>query len=404
LADAVEVIEARASAKGLWLRRSIHPSVPVHRIGDPNRIRQVLINLLGNALKFTDTGGLEVCVEADPQSDSPAGLRFAVSDTGIGIEADKVDTVFESFTQADASTTRKFGGTGLGLTISKQLVELMGGRLWLESKFGVGSTFFFTVQTGVQKSQTGRGEEKPQNATEELERRIAGMKILLADDSEDNRFLVTAYLQGTGCSIDSAENGVEAVELFRRNRYDVVVMDGEMPVMDGYTAVREIRRLESENDLDGAETRKTPIFAFTAHAFADRSAMAFDAGYTHLLTKPLRRVTLLESLAKYGATQGPSAPSASGADDVDLSDAVPGYIEKRRVDLSSCYSALARGDLARIATIGHKMKGTGAGYGFPFLTEIGGRIEAAARDGNAEELKVTIDELSSWLGRLQIEG
>jgi signal transduction histidine kinase/DNA-binding response OmpR family regulator len=422
VAEAMEAIEAKASAKGLWLRRTIHPNVPVYRIGDPNRLRQVLMNLLGNALKFTHNGGLEVHVETDAGSDSPAMLRFAVCDTGIGIEPDKVDAVFESFTQADASTTRVYGGTGLGLTISRQLVELMGGRLWLESKVGVGSTFFFTARTGVQESQAERGEKKLQKPTEELERRIAGMRILVADDSEDNRFLVKAYLNGIECSLDFAENGAEAVELFRRNRYDIVLMDGEMPVMDGITAVREIRRIESGNPLHGEATRSTPIFAFTAHAFADRAALAFDAGYTRMLTKPLRRVTLLESLAKYGRTPEPRGAMAAGADDdgherivletnmvepnmveSNIRDAVPGYLEKRRLDLASCRRALAAGNLTLIAGIGHKIRGTGAGYGFPLLTEIGGRMEAAARHGNTDELKVAIDELASWLGRFDNE-
>ena len=141
VAGAVEVVEARAQAKGLWVRQTIDPATPVYLIGDPNRLRQILINLLGNSIKFTEQGGLDVRVE----SDTPGQLRFAVSDTGIGIAPEKVDTVFERFTQADSSTTRKYGGTGLGLTISKQLVELMGGQIWLESKVGQGSTFFFTL-------------------------------------------------------------------------------------------------------------------------------------------------------------------------------------------------------------------------------------------------------------------
>jgi signal transduction histidine kinase/CheY-like chemotaxis protein/HPt (histidine-containing phosphotransfer) domain-containing protein len=422
LAGAAEVVEAKASAKGLWLRQTIDPAIPVYLIGDPNRLRQVLINLLGNSMKFTESGGIEIRVEADPENGAAGRLRFAVSDTGIGIEPDKVNAVFESFTQVDASTTRKYGGTGLGLTISKQLVELMGGRLWLESKVGVGSTFFFTAQLTVQESQAERREERPQTPLEQLERRIAGMRILLVDDSDDNRFLVASYLKRIECSIDAAENGADAVGLFKANRYDVVLMDGEMPVMDGYTATREIRQFETGNQPPEKTMPGTPILAFTAHAFSDKAARAFEAGYTDLLTKPLRRVTLLEALARHGKQRaaalksesmpGPAAAMAAGhggdaggirvVAEPDMRDVAPGYLEKRRAELLSCYDALAEGNLASIQAVAHKMKGTGAGYGFPFLTEIGEKIEMAAREGQADELKARIAELASYLERLDI--
>jgi signal transduction histidine kinase/CheY-like chemotaxis protein len=424
IAGAAEVVETAASARGLWVRRAIDPKVPAYLIGDPNRLRQVLINLLGNSIKFTERGGLEIRVEPDPEDESPGRLRFAIADTGIGIEPDKVKAVFESFTQADASTTRKYGGTGLGLAISKQLVELMGGRLWLESKVGVGSTFFFTIKVALQESQAERSPEKLQMPVDALEQQIAGMRILLADDSEDNRFLVTSYLRGIDCSIDVAENGAEAVELFRGNRYHVVLMDGEMPVMDGYTATREMRRLERASELQAQTGQGTPVLAFTAHAFSDKAAKAFEAGYTDLLTKPLRRVTFLKALARYGKLRAGLAPIVKsgtadepvmqditgGADgsritvliEPEMQDVVPAYLEKRKLDLSSYYEALDAGNLAAIQTIAHNMKGTGAGYGFPFLTEIGEKIEAAARAGRRNELKARIDELASWLGKLDI--
>jgi signal transduction histidine kinase len=158
VAGAIEVVERRVSAKGLWLRQIIDAAVPVYLRGDPNRLRQVLINLLGNSIKFTETGGLEVRVTLDPEDKAPGCLRFAVTDTGI--PADKVDSVFESFSQADASTTRKYGGTGLGLTISKQLVELMQCRIWLESTLGVGTTFYFTARLEVDQNQTERGTHR----------------------------------------------------------------------------------------------------------------------------------------------------------------------------------------------------------------------------------------------------
>jgi signal transduction histidine kinase/CheY-like chemotaxis protein len=404
VAAAAEVVELKAAGKGLWLRQTIDPAIPVFRIGDPNRLRQVLINLLGNSLKFTETGGLEVRVETDPEN---AGrLRFAISDTGIGIAPDKLQAVFESFTQADASTTRKFGGTGLGLTISKQLVELMGGRLGLESAPGVGSTFFFTVPLGVHEDQSERAQDKPQTQLAELERQIAGMTILVTDDSEDNRFLVTSYLRGIDCTIDTAENGAQGVELFRSRRYDVVLMDGEMPVMDGFTATRTIREFERAKRSAGGVGPDTPILAFSAHAFADMGARALAAGYTDLLTKPVRRLTLLEALAKYGhrPASPDSAEEAPKEIDVEpaIEDIIPGYLAKRRAEIPLLRQALAEGDLEYVRATAHKMKGTGTGYGFPFLSEIGAALEAAARDGRTDEALAGVGELARRLAGLEL--
>ena len=284
VARALEVVEVRATAKGLSLSQTMGPGVPHYLIGDPNRLRQMIINLLGNSIKFTDQGGLEVKVELDPENSEPGRLRFAITDTGIGIPEDKLGLIFESFSQADSSTTRKYGGTGLGLTISKQLVELMDGRIWVESEVGVGSTFFFTARFQVQDDQTERtaepGLQNAQASVAELEAMAAGLRILLVDDSEDNRVLILSYLKGTqsgrtDSTIDIAENGLIAVGMFQTGRYDAVLMDVEMPVMDGYQATREIRRIEKET---GAAP--TPVLALTAHAFADMAVKGYEAGFT----------------------------------------------------------------------------------------------------------------------------
>ncbi len=267
IARAMEVVEGRVRAKGLSLRQVIAPGVPVHLVGDPNRLRQIIINLLGNSIKFTDRGGLEVRVELDPDDGRPGRLRFGINDTGIGIPEDKLGVIFESFSQADSSTTRKYGGTGLGLAISKQLVELMGGRIWVESQVGAGSTFFFTAEFQLQENPLEQGlPEKSPSARpiEELEGLVSGLNILLADDSDDNRYLIRSYLKRSEVVIEIAENGEIAARKFREGHYDVVLMDVEMPVMDGYQATAEIRRFEKETGSPA-----TPVLALTAHAFAE---------------------------------------------------------------------------------------------------------------------------------------
>lgn len=407
---AMEVVEGRASAKGLTLRKSVAAGIPFYLAGDPNRLRQVMINLLGNSIKFTEKGGLQVIVEQDPGRNDPGCLRFAVQDTGIGIAPEKLSTVFESFTQADSSTTRKYGGTGLGLTISKQLVELMDGRIWVESEPGVGSTFLFTAKFDVQEDQHERtavherGEVKASAA--DLERQITGLRLLMADDSEDNRFLILSYLKNANCQADIAENGEIAVGKFRASRYDVVLMDVEMPVMDGYMATREIRRMEIESG-----TAPTPILALTAHAFAEMAARGYEAGFTDLLTKPIRKIALLEALVRHGRDRsltvaGQKEPAWTANKIIveeDMEEVVPLYLDKRRAEIPRYREALEGGNFDTIRALAHKMKGTGTGYGSPRLTELGAAIEKAAKAEDALAAKAQVDELAQYLESVKLE-
>ena len=273
-----EIMALRAHEKGLDLVCHVMPDVPTDLVGDPVRLRQILINLIGNAIKFTEKGEVVVEVKlADwefrnakfgtEKDKSEIELLFSVADTGIGIPPEKIEAIFDIFTQADASTTRQYGGTGLGLNISKQLVELMGGRIWVESPVdfglrigdfglkdnskiqipkpkigGSGSAFFFTakfkVQTGIKK-EAYRPEIVPAETLG-----LRPLRILLVEDSEDNRLLILSYLKKTPYQIDIAENGEIAVEKFKSGEYDLVLMDIQMPVMDGYAATKAIRKWE----------------------------------------------------------------------------------------------------------------------------------------------------------------
>ena len=402
-----EMMQVKAAAKNLTIRYRIAPGVPTRLVGDPGRLQQVLINLLGNSMKFTERGGLDVAVELVPESEQPGHLRFAVSDTGIGIPADKLEVIFQDFEQADSSTTRKYGGTGLGLSISRQLVALMQGRIWVESALGTGSTFYFTAKFGLQAgAESAGGMERmveapraaPAAETHAEPAPAPGLRILLADDSDDNRFLILSYLKDSECTIDIAENGRIAVEKFQPGKYDLLLMDVEMPEMDGYTATRMIR--QQERDM-GAEP--TPVLALTAHAFQEAVNRSHEAGFTAHLTKPIRRATLLEALGKHArAPRIESRPQKIRVTvDASLMDLIPNYLDKRRKDLPKLFEALAAGDFAAIRRLGHNLKGTGAGYGFPALTDIGASIEEAASTGNAGSVRVTVDELSRYLEQVE---
>ena len=432
-----EVIALRAHEKGLELAYHVMPDVPSQLVGDPVRLRQILMNLIGNAIKFTENG--EVFVEVKRQGSGPKGQRagdmellFSVADTGIGIPPEKVDVIFDSFAQADTSTTRKHGGTGLGLTISRRLVELMGGRIWVKSKVDQGSTFYFTAKFQVQAepkrylqpppvdmkglkilvvddnatnrmilremlsgwgalvTEAGDGEHgiaelkhametegpyklllldcympgmdgfqvveyikenlhiadmtimmltserrsddiarckklgiacylvKPIKRSELFEaitatigktkmvaeepavtrpaafEDLSGLHILLVEDSVENRLLIQSYLKKTPYQIDIAENGEIAVEKFKSGKYDLVLMDMQMPVMDGYTATREIRKWEGEKGL-----KATSIVALTAYATKEEEQKSLDAGCTAHLTKPIKKARMLEAIYNY---------------------------------------------------------------------------------------------------------
>ncbi len=432
LSRIMDIMVVRAREKKLELSLETAPDTPVCLLGDPKRLRQILINLIGNAIKFTPTGRVTITVE--PVADAPPGtLSFTVTDTGIGIAADKLDAIFESFTQADASTTRRFGGTGLGLAISRRLVELMGGRFSVSSHPGSGSVFqFFTpfdlprgdndeilgqgrkesidlhevpvllvdeqadsrlvlsrllnglgvktalaadVQSGTQafngvehrenpfklvlfscraddidtlsliedlrqkkmwpdlpvivfssyfhEGDLARARDigvgmllKPVKRTElwesmqtllkkepvpppgmtaEDDHAEAGVNLLVVEDSEDNILLIRAFLKRSNHRMDVARNGEEGVEMVKRGNYDLILMDVQMPIMDGYAATRAIRAWERETDR-----KPVPVVALTAHAFAENERQTMEAGCTEHLTKPITKPRLLEAITRLG--------------------------------------------------------------------------------------------------------
>jgi signal transduction histidine kinase/CheY-like chemotaxis protein len=380
LQEAIEIAAVRARAKGLEVSSRIEPNVPTSFIGDPGRLRQILMNLLGNATKFTERGELRVAVEMDSR---PGVLHFTVSDTGIGIPADRLFTIFDSFSQADVSTTRKYGGTGLGLAISKSFVELMGGKIWAQSTLGSGTAMHFTARFSVAEGPVRRPTENVPAALQ-----AGALRVLLADDSEENRFLIRGYLKDSGSIIDEVENGAQAVEQFKQRAYDIVLMDAEMPVLDGYSATREIRAL-------GA----TPIFLLTAHASREARARSFEAGCTEHLTKPIKKAHLLEAINKFVPVRDRIQVSVESW----LKPVVGGYLEKRRGDVQRLRDALGRGDFATIRTLGHQLTGTGGGYGFEPITEIGSALEESALAGDTVRMSASIEALERYLNSVRVE-
>jgi len=530
LNQAMELTAPKARAKRISLLCRLAPNTTMDLMGDPSRLRQILINLLGNAVKFTGSGEIVLSVE---NADVPEEIRFSVRDTGIGIPADKLETVFQDFSQADSSTTRKFGGTGLGLGISRCLVEQMGGNLTVQSVEGEGSTFQFTVhfdrapererQTGGLEDLSGQrvlliddnavnrliqrealaawglesdefagahaalealsdaahppysmaivdsrmpdmdgfetaerlrqimpdlptimltSEAEPGDAVRQGRAGISGyavkpvrradllrlvrealrppahanasdrlhpllgastaetvLNILIAEDSSDNRLLLQAYLKTSPHRLTFVEDGKAAVDRFAAAQFDLVLMDIQMPVMDGLAATRSIRTQEKERGSGPA-----PIVALTANAGLQDAERCRVAGCTAHLSKPISKQKLLAAIAEFGHHRQP-APSLDPIEieiPEGLEELVPDYMEARKAEVAELLTLLAASDFDRVRVLAHNMKGSGRSYGFASLTEIGAALEKSATQSDHAAVQSDLHRLDDYLKRVRL--
>lgn len=281
------VFELSAQEKGLQLGFTLPQHLTGKLLGDPIRVKQVLINLISNAIKFTSAGKVIITLEQHDLKNDMTEIRFSVQDTGIGISDTQKNHLFQSFNQVDSSTSRKYGGTGLGLAISKQLVELMGGDIHLESECGEGATFIFTLQ--FQKIEEIKSLDS--NDVIEHKGRFKGTCILLAEDNKINQVVATKLLTRTGCTLEVANNGIEAFEMIKRDteKFDVILMDLQMPVMDGFDATVKIREIQDQ----------LPIIAMTADAMEGMKDKCLTAGMNDYISKPINFNELVTTLSKW---------------------------------------------------------------------------------------------------------
>lgn len=284
LADALKLLAAKAAEKELELAFHISNDVPDGVMGDPGRLRQVILNLVGNAIKFTSEGEIVAGVRLESKSDNDATFIFDVTDTGVGIPPDKVETIFEEFGQADASTTREFGGTGLGLTISQRLVQLMDGRIWVESEVGRGTSFKFTAQLGLQQDYESMQLKTPPS--------LRGMKVFVVDDNETNRRIYDEMLRSWDLDPVTAPDGVSAVERLENSEpdFNIIILDAMMPKLDGFQTAEKIRC------LPGYE--KIPLLMLTSAGAPEQSRKARFAGIDKCLTKPVRQSDLFNAITR----------------------------------------------------------------------------------------------------------
>jgi PAS domain S-box-containing protein len=417
--NTVELVSVGARAKGIEVRWSIGEDVPAELNGDPVRFRQILTNLLGNAVKFTERGSVSVRVEKTAAYAGRVFLKCLVSDTGIGIPLDKQDRLFKSFTQLDGSTTRRYGGTGLGLAITRQLVEMMGGEVWVESQEGAGSAFYYTLVLSLPKGgasrqgarQEGDSAGKTSAPGSPSRASVRPLTILVAEDNPINARLAVALLKKKGWEVKVAGNGREALEALSVQAFDLVLMDIQMPEMDGYDATMAVRQREAGTG------HRTPILAMTAHAMKGDLERCFEAGMDGYLTKPIKASEFydaIESLVSAGEPEigeRPAGGSGAPADlsqllvntggDVDLLDElVDLFAEDCPGQVETLAAAIQGGDAKGLEESAHKLKGAVANFGAKATQDLAFRLERMGREGDLERAPVTFEELCDELGRL----
>jgi len=387
----------QAINKGVELNYAFSLSTPQYLIGDPLRIQQILNNLIGNAIKFTGSGDIWIKVKKINNENDLVEIQFSVVDSGIGISEENMEIIFESFKQVDGSFTKKFGGTGLGLTISKQLSEMMGGKLWVDSEQGVGSTFNFTLtfELGM------KIDDQPIQLVK-VNKLYKPCYILLAEDDKVNQMVTKRILMTRGYSVDTANNGVEAIEMFEKKSYDIILMDIQMPEMDGIEATRIIRQ-------KGIEKNKyIPIIAITAYALRGDREKFLSQGMDEYVTKPIKVDELFEFIEKHTSKKNENINLSNISIRIDengevilkSSDIEPfDKLNLNRIDelsflVESLNNSIIRNEVVSIETLAHNIKNLSNEIGIEELKTISFKIELAVRRGDFDELIDSARKLS----------
>jgi PAS domain S-box-containing protein len=386
-----ELLAPKAAEKGLALIGTVSEHLPDQIIGDSTCVRQILVNLVSNAIKFTQAGEVAVRVSARPDDDGPEDSRIitiTVSDTGIGIPPDRLSRLFRPFSQIDVSTTRRFGGTGLGLAISQRLSELMGGTITVRSRVGLGSTFRATFRSREADLQPSRPPPRPLRHAQPIASR--SLRVLVAEDNLVNQQVAVRMLEKMGYQADLATNGLEVLEALRQRVYDVVLMDVQMPDMDGLDATRRLRAMLPDS-------RQPYVIAVTANAMSGDREECLGAGMDDYISKPVRRADLQTSLARVGqgrpATPAPASAMVDGdaigalresmGSDEEVARLVAIFREQADRDIAAMHTAWPD-SLDILVRLAHRLKGSSLSLGVRTLAEHCRQLEQRARDGLAD--------------------
>ena len=419
MADVMENVEAVvgsvARGRGLYFAITVEPDVPAVLLGDALRLEQVLLNLAGNAVKFTSSGSVQIRVSAEDAVDGRVRLRFSVTDTGIGLSEEQIDRLFHAFTQADASTTRRFGGTGLGLAISQHLVGLMGGSIEVTSTEGAGSTFAFRVAfaTAPDIVLASRSAQSGQPGAS-----IEGLRILVAEDNAFNQQVARELLEAAGAQVTVVGDGQAALDVLNSGAVvDVVLMDMQMPILDGLEATRQLRRIPRLAGL--------PVIAMTANALGEDSQACLDAGMDDFETKPIDVERLVAKIASHvggGPARPQPTPVPTLADDEEFdAQALPRlvnhdpakvtmlsrkFVESGLASMGELDRAGASSDLQLMARVGHQLRSSAATVGARALAQACQLLEQACSHGDAEQAAAAAAAVQAAFARvrLRLEG
>ncbi len=412
IGDTMKTLAIEARMKGLEMAWDIAPGTPDALLGDPVRLRQIVFNLVGNAVRFTEKGSVSLRIWPESVADGEISCRFAVRDTGVGIPEDKQAVIFAPFSQADTSTARVYGGTGLGLTISARLVEMMRGRIWLDSKPGEGSTFHFTVRLGLQdESQPSEAELARAGAAEAFERRAGQeLEVLLIEDNAVNRRLAQIALEKAGHKVLAVDNGASGLDALKRGHFDLVLMDVQMPRMDGIETTRAIREAEKRTG------EYVPIIALTAHALARDRERCLQAGMDGYLVKPIQPANLLAAVERLhiAASRPPPAPREALLDRSELLSRVDGdarllgeiselFMSESGRLMAGIRDAIAARDADGLARGAHTMRGMLRSVSANAAQEMAGTLLSLDLENNRQQAEATCKSLSQAVAGLKAE-
>lgn len=427
IADVVHVLSVQSDKKGVDLKFNIDNKIPESIESDPARLRQILTNLIGNAIKFTDHGGVTVSLKYLERNDQSL-IQMNVADSGIGIPKDKLNSIFDPFVQADSSVTRQFGGTGLGLAISKKFAKALGGDIKVTSEIGKGSVFSVTVLAGqlhdIQfiEPEDALAELNQQQNEQNIDWSFPAAEILVVDDGQENRELLELVLADFGLSVHTANNGREALDKAFRTSFDMILMDVQMPVMDGFTATKKMR----EGGI------KCPIIALTAHAMKGFEKECLAVGYSGYQSKPIDIDALIDRMAQElnASKKLSEKPTTSALENIEINEdsgtmnepemyddepiysrlsqnirfhpIIGSFIQRLEEQINAMLTALDQKDYAELADLAHWLKGAGGTVGFDQCTELAIDLELNAKQENYIECKKMVSQLQNLSKRLAI--
>ncbi len=370
-----DMLASNLQAKGLSMNLYLDPAFPKSLLLDELKLRQVMVNLLINAIKFTPSGHIDVKAVLETDSEKVNWLMFSVQDTGIGIPADKMDTIFNLFTQADSSSCREFGGSGLGLYICKRLIKLMAGEIWVNSQEGEGTTFAFRIPLTIADIREAEKEQQQNeyiSVDDMLNNSFIPIRILVVEDNELNQKLIIQMLMNFGFEVEYVNNGLECLHILQQRNFDLILMDMQMPIMDGYEATRLIRANDSWKQI--------PVIAITANAMSGDRDKCLACGCSSYLAKPFKSAELIQEIKTQLKTDFVQRSSLDPFSNQLIADLIPEFIELLAEMLDELQAAIEQRDIKHIQHISHAIKGTAGMYGFVQISEIAALIEQASRD------------------------